>query len=136
LTEHPWLTEVALLSRPPLGPGLMAKYEHELAALDGTGLDDVATDAALSYLLGFVQGHARAAHDAARITTDSAMSDEAWWAANQPVLARALDPGAYPRAVRVGAAAGEAQGSSWGAEQAWTFGLACTLDGLSALIDG
>jgi AcrR family transcriptional regulator len=136
LTEHPWLTEVAVLSRPPLGPGLMAKYEHELAALDGTGLDDVTTDAALSYLLGFVQGHARAAHDAARITTDSAMSDEAWWAANQPVLARALDQAAFPRAVRVGAAAGEAQGSSWGAEQAWSFGLARTLDGLSALIDG
>jgi AcrR family transcriptional regulator len=135
LMDHPWLTEVAVLSRPPLGPGLMAKYEHELAAFDGTGLDDVTTDAALSYLLGFVQGHARAAHDAARVTTDTLISDADWWAANQPVLSRALDPSAYPRAVRVGAAAGEAQGSSWGAESAWTFGLARTLDGLAAVID-
>lgn len=135
LLAHPWLTEVAALSRPPLGPGLMAKYEHELAAFDGTGLDDVDTDAALTFLLGFVQSHCRAAHDAARATTDSAMSDAEWWAANQPVLERAFDPEAYPRAVRIGAAAGEAQGAAWSAGHAWEFGLARTLDGLAALID-
>lgn len=136
LTSHPWLTEVAALSRPPLGPGLMAKYEHELAAFDGTGLSDVDTDAALSHLLGFVQQHCRSAHDAARATTDTALSDAAWWAANQPVLARALDPGTYPRAVRVGTAAGEAQGSAWSADRAWAFGLERTLDGLAALVEG
>src|SRR5262245_10778604 len=38
--RHPWAATVST-SRPPLGPGLMAKYEHELRALDGTGLDDV-----------------------------------------------------------------------------------------------
>lgn len=134
LTAHPWLTEVAALSRPPLGPGVMAKYEHELAAFDGTGLSDVDTDAALTYLLGFVQSHCRSAHDAARATTDSAMSDADWWAANQPILARALDPEAYPRAVRIGSAAGEAQGSAWDADHTWEFGLARTLDGLAALI--
>lgn len=135
LTTHPWLTEVAALSRPPLGPGVLAKYEHELAALDDTGLTDVDVDAALTYLLGFVQSHCRSAHDAARATTDSAMSDADWWAANQPVLARALDPASYPRAVRIGAAAGEAQGSAWSADRAWEFGLARTLDGLATLID-
>ena len=134
LTQHPWLTEVAALSRPPLGPGVMAKYEHELAAFDGVGLSYVDTDAALGYLLGFVQHHCRSAHDAARATTDTAMSDADWWAANQPILARALDPDAYPRAVRIGSAAGEAQGSAWSADRAWQFGLARTLDGLAALI--
>ncbi|GAA3549147.1 TetR/AcrR family transcriptional regulator [Nocardioides daeguensis] len=136
LRAHPWLTEVAALSRPPLGPGVLAKYEHELAAYDGTGLGDVDTDAALSYLLGFVHAHCRAAHDAARASTDSAMSDADWWAANQPILARAFDPATYPRAVRVGAAAGAAQGSAWDADRAWRFGLARTLDGLAALIEG
>lgn len=134
LTAHPWLTEVAALSRPPLGPGVMAKYEHELAAFDDTGLSDVDTDAALTYLLGFVQSHCRSAHDAARITTDTAMSDADWWVANQPILARALDPDAYPRAVRIGSAAGEAHGSAWEADRAWEFGLARTLDGLAGLI--
>lgn len=134
LTAHPWLTEVAALSRPPLGPGVMAKYEHELSALDDTGLDDVDTDAALAFLLGFVQAHCRAAHDAERVATDAAMSDAEWWAANQPLLARAFDPRTYPRAVRIGAAAGAAQGSAWSPDRAWEFGLARTLDGLAALI--
>ncbi|MGD7705421.1 TetR/AcrR family transcriptional regulator [Microlunatus sp. Y2014] len=135
LVAHPWLTEVAALSRPPLGPGTMAKYEYELAAFDDTGLDDLDVDAALSHLIGFVQGHCRSAHDAARASTDTAMSDADWWAANQPVLARAFDPDSYPRAVRIGAAAGEAYGSAWDAERAWTFGLACTLAGLTALVE-
>ncbi|MFC7489693.1 MULTISPECIES: TetR/AcrR family transcriptional regulator [unclassified Knoellia] len=135
LVQHPWLTEVAALSRPPLGPGVMDKYEHELAAFDDTGLSDVDTDAALTYLLGFVQAHVRSAHDAARATTDTAMSDAQWWTANEPVLARAFDAEAYPRAARIGSAAGEAQGSAWSAESAWGFGLARTLDGLAALID-
>lgn len=134
LSTHPWLTEVAALSRPPLGPGVMAKYEHELAAFDDTGLSDVDVDAALTYLLGFVQSHCRSAHDAARATTDTAMSDADWWAANQPVLALALDPETYPRAVRIGSAAGEAQGSAWQADRAWQFGLARTLGGLAALL--
>lgn len=134
LLGHPWLTEVAALSRPPLGPGLMAKYEHELAAFDDLGLSDVDTDAALTWLLGFVQAHCRAAHDAGRTTTDSAMSDAEWWQANQPLLERVLDPAAYPRAVRIGAAAGEAAGSAWEAGRAWEFGLARTLDGLAVLI--
>lgn len=135
LTLHPWMTEVAALSRPPLGPGLMAKYEHELAAFDDTGLTDVDTDAALTFVLAFVQSHCRAAHDARRATTDTAMSDADWWAANQPILERAFDPAVYPRAVRVGAAAGEAQGSAWSDERSWEFGLARVLDGLAALID-
>lgn len=135
LATHPWLTEIAALSRPPLGPGLMAKYEHELAAFDDTPLSDVEVDAALTHLLGFVQSHCRSAHDAARATTDSAMSDAEWWEANQPILAKALDPQRYPRAVRIGAAAGEEHGSAWSTEHAWAFGLARTLDGLAVLVE-
>jgi len=135
LETHPWMTEVAALSRPPLGPGVMAKYEHELAAFDDAGLDDVDVDAALTFLIGFVQSHCRAAHDAERATTDTAMSDAQWWEANQPILARAFDPEVYPRAVRIGAAAGEAQGAAWSADGAWEFGLERVLDGLAALIE-
>ncbi|MFD5213361.1 TetR/AcrR family transcriptional regulator [Microbacterium sp. NPDC058345] len=135
LTEHPWMTEVAALSRPPLGPGLMAKYEHELAAFDDTGLADVDIDASLTFLLGFVQSHCRAAHDAHRATTDSAMSDADWWAANQPILEHALDAAAYPRAVRIGASAGEAQNAAWSETRSWEFGLARVLDALALLIE-
>jgi AcrR family transcriptional regulator len=131
---HPWAATVST-TRPPLGPGLMVKYEHELSALDDLGLDDVEMDAALTYLLSFVQSCARDA-TAARISQqDSAMDDEQWWAANAPLLARVLDTDAYPIAARVGAAAGAAYGSAYSPEYAYEFGLRRVLDGLAALIE-
>ena len=132
-TEHPWAASVST-SRPPLGPGQMAKYEHELGALDGLGLADVELDAALAHLLAFVRSHARDAADALAAQRESRMDDEQWWAANAPVLARVLDETAYPLAARVGTAAGRAQGGAWNADHAWTFGLDLVLDGLAARV--
>ncbi|WP_433529840.1 TetR/AcrR family transcriptional regulator [Micromonospora sp. CA-263727] len=133
-TAHPWAAEVAT-GRPPLGPGLLAKYEHELRAFDDTGLDDVARDAALTYVLDFVRAAARAAAEAQAARRDSAWTDEEWWAANGPLLAQVLDEQRYPTAVRVGAAAGAAQNAAYHPDQAYEFGLARLLDGLAALID-
>ncbi|MDQ4094194.1 MAG: TetR/AcrR family transcriptional regulator [Actinomycetota bacterium] len=131
---HPWAATVSTV-RPPLGPGLMAKYEHELSALDGLGLEDVEMDAALTHLLSFVQSCARDA-TAARISQqDSAMDDEQWWAANAPLLARVFNADAYPIAARVGAAAGAAYGSAYNPEHAYDFGLQRVLDGLAAIIE-
>lgn len=135
LTAHPWAADATSLSRPPLGPGLMAKYEHELSAFDGTGLDDVDIDAALTFLLGFVHSSARAAAETRAAERASRMDDEAWWETNAPVLAHVFDESAYPRAVRIGAAAGAAQGSAYNPTHAYTFGLTRILDSLALLID-
>lgn len=131
---HPWASAVSTL-RPPLGPGQMAKYEHELAALEGLGLSDLEMDDALTHLLSFVQSNARASADARATQVDSAMNDEQWWAANAPLLSQVLDEDAYPLAVRVGTAAGAAQGSAHDPERAYRYGLGRLLDGLAALID-
>ena len=131
---HPWLSSVSTL-RPPLGPGLMAKYEHELAALEGLGLTDLEMDDALTYLLSFVQANARAASDARAARLASAMDDEHWWAANAPLLARILDEHAYPLAARVGSAAGAAHGGAYDPDHAYRFGLDRVLDGLAAIVD-
>lgn len=56
-------TQVAT-TRPPLGPGAMAKYDYEFGAFDGLGFDDVTMDAALAWTLAFVQCWARTAADA------------------------------------------------------------------------
>ncbi|MFD0272851.1 TetR/AcrR family transcriptional regulator [Kitasatospora sp. NPDC127111] len=130
---HPWVAGVST-SRPPLGPGLMAKYEYELRALEGTGLPDVELDAALTHLLGFVQTCARMASDERAAEQDSAMSDSQWWAANAELLARVFDVERYPVAARVGAAAGGAHGGAYDPDHAYRFGLARVLDGLAALI--
>lgn len=55
------MLDAAPRSDLPLGPGQMAKYEHEPSGLDGLGLDDVETDDCLTHLLTFVQACARAA---------------------------------------------------------------------------
>lgn len=131
---HPWVAAVST-GRPPLGPGLMAKYEHELRALDGLGLDDVEMDAALTFLLGFVGTCARGATDARAAQHESTMSDQQWWAANAPLLARVLDPARYPTAARVGTAAGVAHNAAYNPTHAYEFGLQRVLDGLGALIE-
>ncbi|MFG1921708.1 TetR/AcrR family transcriptional regulator C-terminal domain-containing protein [Cryptosporangium sp. NPDC048952] len=131
---HPWVATVST-SRPVLGPGLMAKYEHELAAFEGLGLDDVAMDAALTFVLGFVETCARAAADVRAARYESAMSDGEWWAANQPLLELVFDASRYPLAARVGAAAGETHGAAYSPAHAYEFGLERVLDGLAALIE-
>lgn len=130
---HPWAATVST-TRPPLGPGLMAKYEHELSALEGLGLDDVEMDAALTHMLSFVQACARNANAARLAQQDSAMDDAQWWAANALLLARVLDADAYPIAARVGTVAGAVHGSAYSPEHVYQFGLRRVLDGLAVLI--
>nr|WP_246315246.1 TetR/AcrR family transcriptional regulator C-terminal domain-containing protein [Kineococcus aurantiacus] len=131
--DHPWAAEVSTV-RPSLGPGQTAKYEHELAAFDDTPADDVTRDACLTHLLVFVRACARDAADARAITA-ATTTDAQWWATAGPLLERVLDPRRYPRAVRVGTAAGQAAGSAHDPERAYAFGLARLLDGLAPLLD-
>ncbi|QSQ17140.1 TetR/AcrR family transcriptional regulator [Myxococcus landrumensis] len=131
--RHAWMCDVAT-SRPPLGPGLMAKYEYELGALEGLGLDEVEMDAALTFVLGFVESSARSTSRARSASAETVQTEEAWWKAHEPLLARVMDPARYPLASRVGSAAGAAHGAAYSPEHAFGFGLQRVLDGLGALI--
>lgn len=128
---HPWAARVST-ARPPLGPGLMAKYEHELGALDGLGLDDVELDAAVTFLLRFVQGAAVAAEDVASAAAHG--DDAAWWEQAGPLLAQVVSPERYPLADRVGSAVGAEQGAAFDPDHAYAFGLERVLDGIGALV--
>ena len=118
---HPWAARVTT-ARPPLGPGLLAKYEHELGAFEHLGLTDVDMDAALTLVLGFVQGIAA--------QEPATTPDAEWWEQAGPLLAEVVDPARYPLASRVGTAAGEAQGGAYDAERAYEFGLERILEAL------
>jgi AcrR family transcriptional regulator len=131
--DHPWAARVST-GRPPLGPGSIGKYEHELAAFDGLGLDDVDRDACLAHVVEFVRAAALAAQDA-QDARAGGRDDAQWWAEAGPVLARVLDPAAYPRASRVGSAAGAAHGSAADPDHAYRFGLDRVLDGLAVFVD-
>ena len=132
--RHPWLLQVAT-GRPPMGPNLIAKYERELAAVDGVGLSDVEMDSVIMLVNGFVHGAARGAAEARAVAVETGVSDGQWWAAIAPYLDKVFDPSAYPVASRVGAAAGEEHGAAYDFEHAFEFGLARLLDGVAVLIE-
>lgn len=134
LQEHPWVVQLAS-TRPPLGPGMIAKYEYELAAFDGHGLSDLDMDSALTYVLGFVMSVARIAMDTHEAKDDSGMSDRQWWEHAEPLLAKVFDAERFPLAARIGAVAGQAHDSAYNADHAYAFGLARVLDGLAPIME-
>lgn len=131
--KHPWAADVSF-GRPALGPGTMAKYEYELAALESLGVDDVARDNVLTHILVVVTALARAEANQDLTENDSEQTDEEWWSENEPFLALAFDPETYPLAVRIGSAAGEALGGAFKADHAWSFAVDRLVDGIEALI--
>lgn len=126
LTAHPWLHDVSD-ERTALGPGTIAKYDHELAALEPLHLDPVTRDAALTFILDFARASARSFLPDPRAGELAQHWPE--WSAR---LAAYLGED-FPLAQSVGAAAGEAQGGTRDPWFAWEFGLARVLDGLAAL---
>lgn len=134
LSRHRWLLDVDT-SRPPLGPGTIGKYDAELQALVGTGLDDVEIDLVLALVLEHVRSTARQSHIADDLRGDAAeRSDSAWWESAGPLLAGLMDAERYPRASRIGASAGQEYDAPSDPRRAYTFGLATLLTGVEELI--
>lgn len=123
---HPWLLDVTD-QRTALGPGTIARYDHELHAFDPLPLDDVTRDAALTFTLDFVRATARA-----HLLGPGSDEMERLWASAGPRLGAYVGDD-FPLAARVGGAAGEAMQAAYSFHHAWVFGLDRTLDGLAAL---
>lgn len=130
ILSHPWIAELPA-TRPPPGPGQIAKYERDLGALDGLGLDAVEVDRTLAALLDLASGSARQVVAARREREGSGLTDEAWWAAHAPFLERAFDPARFPLAARIGPAAATASGGAYDPDASFEQGLGLMLDGLS-----
>lgn len=128
LCAHPWLLDIDD-PRTVLGPGTIAKYDHELRIFDGTTLSDLHRDAALTFLLDFVRS------SAGRIvrTPLSVPDFGTLWKQSAHRLANYLAED-FPLAQRVGGVAGEAMNAPYDATQAWEFGLARVIGGLAGLI--
>ncbi|MDX5895401.1 TetR/AcrR family transcriptional regulator [Rubrobacter radiotolerans] len=132
--HHPWVLQVAVTSRPPLGPNVVAKYDRELRAVDGIGLTEVEMDSVLTLVLEHTQGAARRSVEAKQGVRGTGKTDDEWWAANAPLLEKVFDAERYPTAARVGAAAGAAYQAAHSPEHAFEFGLRRVLDGVEALV--
>jgi AcrR family transcriptional regulator len=130
---HPWLLQVAV-GRPLLGPNMTAKYDRELATIDGLGLGDVEMDLVISLVNDYVRGAVRGAVEAAQAQAQTGMSDQEWWESYGPLLGEVLDPDRFPTAVRVGAAAGAEYDAAYDPARSFEFGLQRILDGIEAFV--
>ncbi|MFW3170805.1 TetR/AcrR family transcriptional regulator [Geodermatophilus sp. CPCC 206100] len=130
--RHPWALHVAT-GRPPLGPGLMRKYELELRAVDGLGLPEVEMDLLVTLVTGFVRGTVSGVQEKADAERLTGTTEDEWWAATEPYVAQVFDAERFPTAARVGPVAGEELGA-YDPERSFEFGLARLLDGIGVLV--
>ncbi|GAA3043028.1 TetR/AcrR family transcriptional regulator [Actinokineospora globicatena] len=128
--RHPWMLRVGV-SRPPLGPNVMAKYDYELGTVAGIGLSETEMDTVLTLVIGHAETSARRAVEADG-DGEGGVSEQQWWAAHSPVLTTLLDHTRYPLAASVVAAVGQAADDP---QRVFEFGLARILDGVQALVD-
>lgn len=128
LSAHAWLLDIDD-PRTVLGPGTIAKYDHELRIFDGTTFSDLHRDAALTFLLDFVRA------SAGRIVRTTPMIQDfgAIWEQSAHRLANYLGDN-FPLAQRVGGVAGEAMNAPYDAAQAWEFGLDRVIAGLAGFM--
>ncbi|HZE38775.1 MAG TPA: TetR/AcrR family transcriptional regulator C-terminal domain-containing protein [Stackebrandtia sp.] len=131
--RHPWVLQV-FTGRPPLGPHTIAKYERELAAVDGIGLADVEMDSVITLVHTHVEGVARRRVDADRAVRRTGMTDAQWWGRVQPLIDDVFDPARFPLAARIGQAAGQEHQAAHNPEHAYAFGLERLIRGVAALI--
>lgn len=127
LRTHAWLLDIDD-PRTVLGPGTIAKYDHELHAFDGTSLSDLHRDAALTFVLDFVRS------SGTKIVKAEATADfDDVWEQSGNRLASYLGEN-FLLAQTVGRAAGEAMGSPYDAERAWEFGLTRVIASLAEFV--
>ena len=83
-------------TRPPMGPGIIAKYERELRAVEGLGLGDLEMDSVVTLVNDYVAGAARSAIDAFDVQRSSGIDDATWWVEPDPGSPRSSAPSATP----------------------------------------
>lgn len=130
---HPWLLDVVGV-RPWLGPHAADRYEWQLSAVEGVGLDDIEMDQTVTLVVGFATNVVRAEHAVRQAERQSGQTDLEWWEANAEELGRVMASRDYPIAGRVGSAAGEAYQAGTDPRRELEFGLARILDGIEAYV--
>jgi AcrR family transcriptional regulator len=128
-TNSPWLLQVSQV-RPVLGPSSLMSLEFALEALDGVELDGKEKIALLTTLDAYVVGAARTHVLRQQATEQTGLSEEDFWAVQEPYLSRAMTSGTYPRLAEL-----PMDAFSMSGEEAMRFGLRALLDGYQALID-
>lgn len=127
--SHPWLLQVNQ-TRPILGPNALGGFDFAVAGLDGLGLTGREKVAVILAVDHYVTGTARTYVLREEAAEESGLSDEEFWAAQEPILTKAMATGNYPALSEMPEDAFNISG-----EDALEFGLKPLLDGLEAFIN-
>lgn len=132
--HHPWLVD-AQSHRPWIGPHISARYEWELEALEGIGLDDIAMDHTISLIESHAAASATNSINAQKLAETSGVNDLDWWNANAPFLDQVMPEGGYPVSGRVGSAVGEHYQAVTSHRAVYEFGLETIITGVESRRD-
>jgi AcrR family transcriptional regulator len=125
---HRWLLQVDQ-SRPLLGPNALTGVESILRGLGGLGLTDQERVNVLSAVDAYVTGLARNLVGSLEAERRTGVSDQEFWAMQEPILVEAMASGEYPTLAQLDE---DAWSGAW--ESTFEFGLARLLDGLATFI--
>ena len=125
---HPWLLHVNQ-SRPVLGPNSLAGFNHVLAGLADLDLGGRGGVAFILAVENHVVGTARAFLLRQHAAEESGVSDEEFWAAQEPMLNKAMATGNYPEVACLPEDAFAISG-----REALEFGLQALLNGLESFL--
>nr|WP_315904257.1 TetR/AcrR family transcriptional regulator C-terminal domain-containing protein [Streptomyces sp. ASQP_92] len=132
--KHPWLAQLAPLTRPLLLPNLMTHAEWALAALDGHGLDPATLLDVHVLLYGYVQGLAAGLEQETQAAAATGVSEEGWMEQQAAALHALVASGRYPVFSRVTTALDG--GYDLRLDELFEFGLGPLLDGFAGIIEG
>ncbi|MCA6093834.1 TetR/AcrR family transcriptional regulator C-terminal domain-containing protein [Streptomyces sp. SCA3-4] len=131
---HPWLAQIAPLTRPLALPHLIAYSDWMLGALDGHGLDPATMFNLNALIYSYVQGTAVQLEREAQAQSATGMSEEQWMDSQAAAFDALVASGAYPAFTKVVGSFGDS-GYDMDLDAVFELGLTSMLDGLAALID-
>lgn len=132
--RHPWLLQAESV-RGTLGPNMVTRYEWQLSAIEGIGLDDISMDQIITLISRFGAGAAQSTIDVKRTQETSRMTDAEWWEVNEPILTRVMAGTDFPLSGRVGTTTGQTYNAASDPDLSYSFGLDRILDGIELYIE-
>ncbi|MER5987819.1 TetR/AcrR family transcriptional regulator C-terminal domain-containing protein [Streptomyces sp. NPDC001787] len=132
--RHPWLAQLAPLSRPLVLPNLMVHAECALSALDGHGLEPATMMDVHVLLYSYVQGLAVSVEQEAQAEAATGQSEDEWMAGQVESLRALAGSARYPVFAKVSTAL--ADGYDLDLDLLFEFGLGPLLDGFAGIVEG
>ncbi|GAA4905095.1 TetR/AcrR family transcriptional regulator C-terminal domain-containing protein [Streptomyces coeruleoprunus] len=128
--RHPWLAQLAPLTRPLLLPNLLVHGEWLLGALEGHGLTPSAAMDVQVLLFTYVQGVAVTLEREDQARAATGQTDDEWMDAQTAALHALTATGRYPAFTRLVTSLGEV-GYDLDLDALFELGLRSLLDGLA-----